>query len=934
MLAMAWLASSGVIATAQGAPASGAGSVQRGRQLFALRVYPLLELKCGPCHGSDPAERKGGLDLLSRAGAMSSGESGERAVVPGQPLRSALYRAIRWDDLEMPPKRSERLTSEQVEWFRQWISAGAPWLTKAERLQVARAEGSPSDGLSGILVRTSGGLSEQWDLRRYDEADLWAFRSLGVPELPEGLAGDAAAEEVIDAVVAERLAAANLPAALPADRRTLIRRVTYDLTGLPPSPEQIDAFVNDPDEAAYDKLVDRLLASPQYGEQWARHWLDVVRYADTSGRSRDDPRPHAWRYRDYVVRSFNADKPFDQFVREQLAGDEIDRRDPEMLIATGFLRAAPWEHTAMSSETETRQQFLDDVTNAVGETFLGISLRCARCHDHKFDPISTRDYYRIQAVFAPAQLAEPQAAFLPAERPQLAEGQQALFEQQIAEARAHTHRLRRQRQTAQVRWLEDRGHTVSLASLAETVASLPVERRPPRHLGLSPADLGLQKVWAKRIEYFERRLQETQPRAMAVYSGPHRVYRSHVATHDVPLRIAGQVAPTRILLGGSLANPGQHVTPGVLSAMGYDQPEHTIGDFPITSAMFGRRLALARWLVDPRNTLTARVIVNRLWQTHFGGLGLVRSPDNFGAAGEAPTHPALLDYLARWLINEGWSLKRLHRAILLSQTYRRASTVVDPDLQQVVDPENRLLAFFPPRPLTAEEIRDSQLLASGELNLRPGGPAVATEISWEAAVQPIQIMGTFAPAWQPALRRRDRHRRSLYTYRQRNRGNPWMEALNQPDSITSCPRREQSTGPTQALALLNSRPSYQRALAIAESVRRTSDAAPDWIDAVYRRVLGRSPSPQQMQQTLGHLDEAIRVHEQFDPPVIDPPTHVERHLVEEMTGQAFRWTESLDAYFSERFEPDLEPWQAEPACRALAEVCLVLLNTDEFLYVY
>ncbi len=434
-LAILWGSRLGIIAIAAGGLAcqdQNQLSEADAELLFAHEVYPLLQEKCFACHGDKPSEIKGDFNLRTLEGALAGGESGHPALTPGNAQKSLIYEAITWEnsEFEMPPKENDRLTELQITLVQQWIDAGAPWPEDERRtFLMENTEWNYSDG---IKVATSQALSATWQNRRYQPEDLWAFRPVQDYAVP----GDYLTESghAIDAFVQRKLVENDLWPAPLADRPTLIRRVTFDLTGLPPTPEEVQAFVDDPAPDAYEKLIDRLLASPHYGERWGRHWLDVVRYADTDGYSNDFERPNAWRYRDYVIRSFNQDKPYNQFVMEQVAGDEIDPTDPELLVAVGYLRMGPWEHTAMSVAAETRQLFLDDATNSVGETFLAIPLRCASCHDHKFDPIPTRDYYRIQASFAPVQFADRPARYLSDENRNGFETGQARLQRLVQEA--------------------------------------------------------------------------------------------------------------------------------------------------------------------------------------------------------------------------------------------------------------------------------------------------------------------------------------------------------------------------------------------------------------------------------------------------------------------------------------------------------------------
>ena len=416
-------------------------------KLFALKVQPVFRTKCFACHGEEPNELEGGFDLRTRASMMRGGESfGQAVVIPGDAESSYLYAMVRRveDGYEMPPKESERLTDDETTAIRDWIDGGAPWPADEQVAAIYQNDAK------GVVWKTRGGLSDDWTHRKYKSADLWAYQSIRPPnaqrliqerrnarhenadsrrssftDLSKAKQAAAVEDNHVDAFIHAKMRQVGLAPAPPADRVTLIRRATFDLLGLPPTTGEVQRFTNDPqpDEVAFADLVDRLLESPHYGEQWARHWLDVVRYADSSGFANDWERPNAWRYRDYVIRCFNQDKPYDEFVREQVAGDELYRRaidaeenaDPSLLIAAGFLRMGPWEHSGMSVAKITRQMFLDDVTDSVGQVFLAHALQCARCHDHKFDPIPTRDYYSMQAIFATTQFAEIDTQWLPEE---------------------------------------------------------------------------------------------------------------------------------------------------------------------------------------------------------------------------------------------------------------------------------------------------------------------------------------------------------------------------------------------------------------------------------------------------------------------------------------------------------------------------------------
>jgi mono/diheme cytochrome c family protein len=887
--------------------------------LFRQSVLSVLKQRCLGCHGDDPKKVRGDLDLRSRAGLLKGGKSGRPALVPGDPDSSRLYVAVtrRDDALLMPPKDTDRLTAAEVDAIRRWVAAGAPWPDPAP---AADWRAAPAEG---VTIPTSGGRSPEWTNRKYRPDDVWAYRPLRRPTVPAPGPGAAPVNNPIDAFIRQRLLERGVVrAAPPADRATLLRRVTLDLTGLPPTPEETDAFLHDDAPDAFARVVESLLASPHYGEQWARHWLDVVRYADTGGYANDYERPNAWRYRDYVVRSFNQDRPYDRFVLEQLAGDEIDPADPELLVAAGFLRLGPWEQTAMSVAALTRQQFLDDVTHSAGVVFLGQALRCARCHDHKFDPVPTRDYYRLQAVFAPVQFAEREAPFLPSENTSgFAEGR-ARAERRLREARDYLAALRKKSDDAVADYLRERG----VARLTD----LPEDERPKkRFFGLSKLELSLDKVYQKRVDYFERERLRYEPFAFSVYDGPPNGYTSVKAVNPPAGRRDGPVPAVHVLLGGSPEAPAEAVTPGVLSALA-PAGEAPGAWSPIPEAPDGRRLALARWVASPDNPLTARVIVNRVWQYHFGK-GLVATPNNFGKMGRRPTHPGLLDWLAAWFIEHGWSVKQLHRLILSSAVYQQGGT--HPDLERLrrLDPNDDLLAYFPPRRLEAEELRDAMLAVTGELNPEVGGPGVFPEINREAALQPRHIMGSVAPAYQPSPLPRQRHRRTLYAFRYRTLSDPLLDAFDRPRSETSCERRDETTVTPQALALFNGEFAHARALALAAVLGRQCDDPAGRIDRAFRLCYGRPPAAEDSRLCLEHLARMTAYHREHPPTPTRLPTSVRRHMVEEMTGEEFEWDEELDAMRD--YRRDLQPWDAAPQTRALADVCLVLFNSNEFLYV-
>ena len=690
-------------------------STEEAEKIFAYEVYPLLEAKCFACHGDDPSEIEGDFDIRTLESLLKGGESGKTGLIPGNPEKSPIYVAAHRSDPDflMPPKENDKLTEDQLKWLYQWIAGQAPWPDEARKQEIIAADDWDHGGT--IAVKTSTPRSETWGRRRYNPEDLWAFSPMTKPKIPEDFV-DGETTNPIDAFVDQQLAIHDLSPTPKADRVTLLRRATYDLTGLPPTPKEIKEFLADDGPYAFKAAVDRLLASPHYGEQWGRHWLDVVRYADTDGFANDYSRPNAWRYRDYVIRSFNDDKPYDQFVREQIAGDEIDPEDPEMLIAAGFLRMGPWEHTGMSVAAETRQYFLDDVTNGVGETFISLPLRCARCHDHKFDPIPTKDFYRIQAVFATTQFAERIAPFLPKENRNHFKEEKERIQTWIEEAELEQERLKEKEETAVKKWFRDRGRPY-MKKWARR--KLPDDQQPPRYLGLTDQDLGYRKLLDKRKQTLNRKKGRFEELAFSVYNGP-AITQHSARPMRLPESMEGEPESSFILTGGSVHTPDEPVSPGVLSAIATLDSIYSPTDTLVPNTLDKRRSAFARWLTHPQHPLTARSIVNRVWQYHFG-VGLAENSNNFGITGKKPTHPALLDWLAIHFVEKGWSIKYLHKLIMSSEAYQRSSHHPNMAKIRTLDPENKWLAVFRPRRLEAEELRDAMLLVSGELNPELGG---------------------------------------------------------------------------------------------------------------------------------------------------------------------------------------------------------------------
>ena len=903
-----------------------------GEALFVHEIQPILERKCMSCHGQTPEDLEGGFDMRSRASLLAGGESGKAAILPGNPDDSPLIQAIKRLDLDkaMPPKQDESLAEDEIELFEDWVAANAPWPDKARQAEIL-ADGEWEYG-NRVVVKTSGGQSEDWEKRRYKTDKLWAFLPLLDIEIPKS-SSRSKSSHPIDAFIDRKLASLGLKAAEKADKRTLIRRATFDLTGLPPTAAETEAFLADSSPEAFEKIIDRLLKSPHYGEQWGRHWLDVVRYADSDGYANDYIRPNAWRYRDYVIRAFNADKPYNEFIMEQLAGDEMNPEDPEMLVAAGFLRMGPWEHTGMSIAAETRQVFLDDVTNIVGETFLSLPLGCAKCHDHKYDPIPTKDYYSIQAVFAPVQFASRAAAYLAAENRTLAEPEQKRLVTWMEKTKAEQAALVEKEEAAAKEWFQSKGKRYMPKRMRR---KLPDDQQPPRYYGLTFQDLGYRKVLSKRMQALRRTRFRFEPYAYSVYNGPNRLHHS-ARDFLLPAEIEDAPPSTFILGGGSVYAPEQEVEAGILSAVAtlkqpLDEMDAAEIPNPIPQSLNGRRLAFAEWLAQGDHPLVTRSIVNRIWQYHFGK-GLSESTNNFGGTGRPPTHPELLDWLAQNFVQNGWSLKSLHRLIMTSSAYQRSSEPAQADGQALLDPDNHFLASFSARRMAAEEMRDAMLFASGEINLELGGLPVRPEINEEIALQPRHTMGSIAQAYQASRTPAERNRRTIYAERYRNLPNPMLSVFNQPTPDLSCERRSTSTVTPQVFSLLNSPQMRDRAIALA--IRATKEASSDLaaqIRHTTQLIWGRLPTSKELKQSQTYVQNMIAYHEEQAPVKPTYPTQIKRKMFEEMTGESFEYMEELDIY--QNYEPDQKDADVSVTTRALADLALVLFNTNEFIYVY
>lgn len=869
---------------------SGKPAAEEAEKLFAEKVQPVLDNICANCHGDSGASS--GLDLRSRDGLLRGGSRGP-AVVPGQSSKSLLVMAIEGTaELKMPLGQNQ-LPSEMIQAFRRWIDAGAPW---------------PQKRIDAANEKQSGPVS-----------DFWSFQPMKRYAVPSDGVDAAHVQTSVDGFLLKKMREKGLTPAPPADRVTLLRRAYFDLIGLPPTPEEVDAFVKDPlpTPKAFEKVVERLLASSRYGERWGRHWLDVVRYADTGGGSNDWERPNAWRYRDYVIRSFNQDKPYNQFILEQLAGDELDPNNPEHLIATGFLRMGPWEHTGMSVEAVTRQEWLDDVTHVTATAFLALTMNCARCHDHKFDPLPTKDYYRLQAVFATTHFEDRPAPFQPWENRNGFERERARVQQRLNRTQAKldivAEALGRRPQSA-----SSNAQGPSQTTAAQKPSGQPAkELKRPGAYAENIEKLELERAYRKRVEILKRAVQRYEPLAYSVSSGE--------------LKEKKPAEEVFVLTGGSLSERGEKVTPGVPGALvKSDLAARSANDHLIPDTISGRRLALAKWIASPSNPLTARVMVNRIWQYHFGK-GLVETSNNFGRMGKRPTHPELLDWLALYFIDKGWSVKAMHRVIMLSAAYQRSAHHPQSDAVAKADPENTLLTRRSPRRMEAEALRDGILVVAGELNLEAGGPPTFPEINEELAKQPRMIMGTVAPPYEPSLTRAERHRRTIYTFQQRNLINPFLEVFNGASLNESCERRGVTTVALQAFSLFNSQFVHDMALAFARRLETMTEDPAKQVELSYRLAFDRTPTEAERQRALEHIRAMTRHHETVNPAPPAPLKPMVQSINSEYSGETIQFEEESDI---QNFERNPHSSQVPAKTRALAELCLVLFNANEFVYIY
>ena len=656
------------------------------------------------------------------------------------------------------------------------------------------------------------------------QKEHWAWRSVRRPAVPK-VKNEAWVKNPVDAFILHRLENEGLTPAAAASREQLLRRVTFDLIGLPPTPDEIDAFVDDKSSEAWEKVIDRLLASPRYGERWGRHWLDLARFAESNGYEYDEIRPDAWRYRDYVIEAFNKDKPYTRFIQEQLAGDELFPDEPAARIATAFNLLGP-DMTDSADQPQRRQNTLNDMTDTAALAFLGLTVTCCRCHDHKFEPLPQSDYYRFQAFFAAADFKHDISL---ATKEQQADYAAALREY-AALIQPAQETLSKLEEPYRKKLYDDL--FAKLSEEAKTAHQTPEEQRTAAQKELVEKTARqlhvLPEAIAKAMSADERaKQQELQKELKRLEAKKPRL--------PVTMGLRDDVKPikTFILVQGELKDRAEEVQPGFPTIL---TPGHKELDARIqaTATSTGRRSALANWIASPDNPLTARVLVNRLWQHHFGR-GLVTTPSDFGLRGARPTHPELLDWLTAELIAQGWSIKKMHKLMLLSAAYQQATTATAAAKEK--DPDNLLLSHMNRLRIEGEIVRDSLLAVSGRLNLKMGGPGVFPPVPAEANVK----------GWTPSPDPRDHVRRSVYIFSRRNLKFPFLEPFDPPDTNLSCPRRELSTTAPQALALLNAPDVQAAAKALADRVGKQATMDEERIVCAYRLTLGRAPSAKELE---------------------------------------------------------------------------------------
>lgn len=767
--------------------------------LGAQDVQSLLAAKCQICHNDK--SRSGGLSLATIDGIRTGGERGP-AIVPGKPSESLLYRLISGEQPAMP-FQGQALNQAEVDSVRLWIEQGAPWTQPAK-----------------------------W----------WSLVPLRRPPVPH--IEDAWIQTPVDSFVLAKLREKGLRPSAEADRRTLIRRLTYDLHGLPPSPEEVDAFVADRSPDAYEKLVDRLLASPRYGERWGRHWLDVVHYGESHGYDKDKPRRNAWPYRDYVIRAFNDDKPYTRFVEEQLAGDTLFPDNPDATVALGFIAAGPWDFVGQAELAEgttdkniTRLLDRDDMVAQTVSALVSTTAHCARCHDHKFDAIRQSEYYSLQAVFAGVDRADRPFDRDPAvfkvrngmltKKRALAAALRPLEKEEAETSTTEIAAL--DKRVAEWKQVDATDPAKRPPEIQKKIADAAVERRAMVRAALAPSTRAELDRLRAEIASVDREIKAL-PKPEWVYAAAN--YFEPQGT----FRFAIEPRAVNVPLRGSVDNPGAVASPGALSLVEGLKPVFASS---LTAPEGERRADLARWITNPGNMLAWRSIVNRVWHYHFG-TGLVDTPNDFGHMGSLPTHPELLDWLAVEFRDSGGSFKKLHKLIVMSSVYRQTSSG---SAGNTIDRENRYLWRANRQRLDAESLRDTILTASGKLDLTMGGPSVE-QFFFKDDHSPVYDYSRFDPDAPGNFRR------SVYRFIVRSVPDPLMERFDCPDVSMITAKRTTTITAIQALALLNNPFVLKQAEHLAQRVEK---AGGDPVRTAFRIALQRSPDGREQETLSAYL---------------------------------------------------------------------------------
>ena len=804
-----------VIAMAVGATLSHAAADAEKQRIafFEMEVQPLLQARCLKCHGDTTA--KGKLRLTSRDSLLKGGDTGP-VVDLQSPAKSKLLKAISYNDDNLKMPQDGKLSAKEIDVLTKWVMDGVHWTPGAA--SVAKQPEQPIGKITD-------------EARKY-----WAYQPITKPSAPQ-VRERTWLRNPIDAFILAKLENKGLTPARPAERTALLRRIYYDLTGLPPTPQEVDAYLADKSPDAYEKLIDRLLASPRYGEKWGRHWLDVVRYAETNGYERDGAKPHVWRYRDYVINSFNTDKPFDRFIKEQIAGDELPDLTPEAIIATGYYRLGLWDDEPADRDQARFDEF-DDIVATTSQAFLAMTMNCARCHDHKIDPIPQKDYYSLLSFFSDIprfdlnQDTRSAVAFRDLSPPDV----RASYEKELIQREAKRAEL-----LAEMKEIED-----------EAIKKMPAEDQRategPERAAVLKRKIGRYLNADQSARYFALRNQHA---ALKLVPEPNRVLALSVNHCYV------NPPATTVMIRGNAHSPGGTVEPNFPQIL--SKARAVIPAPPKGALSSGRRSVLANWIASKENPLTARVIVNRIWQHHFGR-GIVPTSNDFGKFGDRPTHPELLDWLASDFMEGGWRIKRMHKLIMLSNTYQMSSSARASGLS--ADPGNSLLWRFNMRRLTAEEVRDSMLAVGGNLNLKMGGPSIYPKIPREVlAGQSIPGLGWGTSSPEEASRR------SIYVHMKRSLLVPILGQHDQADTDSSCPVRYTTTVPTQALGLLNGDFSNEQAQALAERLRKEAPAnLANQVRFAIRLTAARAPVDDEVKKDIAFINNQRSKHklDEFD----------------------------------------------------------------------